>query len=331
VLRRLRDEGHTIVIVTHRLDEVLTLAEDVTILRRGRVVHSGPTAGQTVADLGRLLVGDSALPGVDTLAAPGPDATVRLRVSGLRVLRGAATPLLDGVDLEVREGEILGLAGVEGNGQDVLVEVIAGLRVPSSGTVSLDGKDLGHASIGQRLQAGLAHVPEDRRDRGLLLGASVAANMVLGRERDFARGRALPVVDDDAVDRFAAGLVATLDVRPPEASVPVLALSGGNQQKVVVAREIGRSPRVLLAAQPTRGVDLGAMARIHRAITDFARSGGAVIVLSADLGELLALCHRVAVFRRGRIVAALRPEQTDARSMGAIMVGLAAEPSEATP
>jgi simple sugar transport system ATP-binding protein len=322
VVLRLRASGRTIVIVTHRLDEVLAIASACTVLRRGRTVHSGPITGHTIQSLGRLVVGPTALPDVQRPPEPAPGEAVVLSVADLEVARGRGPLALAGVSLSVRRGEILGLAGVEGNGQDVLVEAIAGLVRPRKGTIALGGRDLTRLSVRERLRAGVAHIPEDRRDRGVVLGLSIGDNLVLGREGDFARHG---VVRQAEIDRFGHERVRALDVRPPEPSALVGALSGGNQQKVVVGRELGRRPQLLLAAQPTRGVDLGASARIHAALTAFAAAGGAVLLLSADLGELLALSHRVVVFRRGRVVAERRPAETTARDLGAIMVG--AEPT----
>ncbi|MFZ4578974.1 MAG: ABC transporter ATP-binding protein [Myxococcota bacterium] len=318
VLTRLRDEGRTIVIVTHRLDEVMDIATGLTVLRHGRLAFAGTTAGRTVHELGRLVVGDTELPEVERPAVPEANLAPRLRIEGLRVERAKGHAVVDDVTLEVRPGEILGLAGVEGNGQDALIECLAGLRPVVRGRILLDGQDVTRTSVRQRREAGIGHVPEDRRERGLVVRDAVAANAVLGDEKRFARKG---FMDDTAVLAYADVLVRQVDIRPPDATLPALALSGGNQQKVVVAREVGRSPRVLLCAQPTRGVDLGAMARIHKVLTDFARQGGAVILLSADLGELLALSHRIAVFRRGKVAELLRPQDTDARSLGACMVG----------
>lgn len=323
VLRRLRDAGGTIVLITHKLDEVLEAAGMVTVMRAGRTVARFPTAGATPATIARAMVGrDVALAARDARAdAPGAGAP-RLAVQDLRVAGRAGRPAVDGVTFAVHAGEILGIAGVEGNGQTELVEALAGLRA-STGRVLLDGADVADWPVAARTAAGLAHVPEDRHARGLVLDWSVADNLVLGQQHRFARPGRLDVA---AVAAHAAAQVAAFDIRPADPSLPARALSGGNQQKVVVARELGggRDVRVLLAAQPTRGVDVGAIEQIHARLRAARDAGAAVLLVSADLGELLALSSRVAVMYRGRLVFTCAGREASPDRLGPWMTGAGA-------
>ncbi len=323
-LRELAASGTTIVIVTHKLDEVREVADDVTVLRAGKTVavftagRVAPTAGDAyrepaerldIAAIARAMVGAD-LPEATQVAAPASDAAPALVVSKLTA--GA----LRGIDLAVRTGEIVGVAGVDGNGQRELALAIAGLCV-STGTVAIAGRDVTRASPAVRFAAGLAHVPEDRHHGGLVIDASIAENLALGRADIAGTFR----IDHGAVARHAAAQIAALDIRPPDPAAIVRALSGGNQQKVVIGRELSR-PKLaaVVAAQPTRGVDLGAVARIHERLRAAATSGAGVLVISADLDELLALCHRVVVLLRGRIVG----EGRDRAALGALMTGAGA-------
>jgi simple sugar transport system ATP-binding protein len=232
---------------------------------------------------------------------------------------------VDGVSFDVAPGEILGVAGVEGNGQTELVEAIAGLRAAAAGRVALGSRDVTGASVRERADAGLAHIPEDRHRRGLVLDYSVADNLILGRQHHFARGGAgaLGALDATRVAANAAERVRDFDVRPPDPALPARALSGGNQQKVVIAREMGRDFTVLLAAQPTRGVDVGAIEFIHARLREARAAGKAVLLVSAELNEILALADRVAVMYRGRFVAVLPRAAASEEVLGPYMTGAA--------
>ncbi|MBL9014062.1 MAG: ATP-binding cassette domain-containing protein [Myxococcales bacterium] len=309
-LRALAGEGTTVVIVTHKLDEVRSVADDVTVLRAGKTVATFSTADGPLdtAAIARAMVGAD-LPRAEKLAPPADDANVALAVAGLSF--GALVE----ATLEVRAGEIVGIAGVDGNGQRELGLAIAGL-VAAQGRVTLGGTDVTRASPARRLAAGLAHIAEDRHHGGLILPLSIADNLALGRTDVTGRFR----VDRGRVRAFAEERIAELDIRPPDPDALVEALSGGNQQKVVVARELSR-PRLVavLAAQPTRGVDLGAVARIHERLRAAAAAGAGVLVISADLDELLALCHRIHVMLRGTLVG----ERSTREELGALMTGAA--------
>jgi general nucleoside transport system ATP-binding protein len=313
-LRRLAAQGTTIVIVTHKLDEVRAVADAVTVLRAGDSVATFVPPLE-VGAIARAMVG-AELPGSTAAPEVAAGAPVRLALARLGV-RDA----LHDVSLEVRAGELVGVAGVDGNGQRELALAIAGL-CPHVGTVHLSGRDVTRRAPGARLGAGLAHIPEDRHHGGLVLDATIADNLTLGRADITGRFR----IDRARVAGFADARIAELDVRPSDRDAVVRALSGGNQQKVVVARELSRpNLAAVVAAQPTRGVDLGAVVRIHDRLRSAAAAGAGVLVISADLDELLALCHRVVVLLRGRVVgeragAALREPQVRA-ALGALMTG----------
>jgi simple sugar transport system ATP-binding protein len=353
-LRTLAAQGTTIVLVTHKLDEVRAVADAVTVLRAGQTVATfGKDASST--EIARAMVG-AELPEPGSVAAPGDAAAVALALEDVSVARVEATDdpvgavlgihvrglrqlatgeqgdgtqrvrgdALHGITLSVRAGEIVGVAGVDGNGQRELAQAIAGL-VTHGGRVRIGERDVTSATAARRLAAGLAHIPEDRHHGGLVLDASVAENLALGRRDITGRFR----IDRERVRANAEARIADLDIRPPDPGALVRALSGGNQQKVVVARELSRAAlRAVVAAQPTRGVDLGAVARIHERLRAAAAGGAGVLVISADLDELLALCHRIVVMLRGRIVGerggdALRA--ADARiELGRLMTGAVA-------
>ena len=293
-MRALTGRGITVLLVTHKLDEVREVADDVTVLRAGTTVATFSTrdAPLSPADIARAMVG-SDLPPPQRVPAPPAEAPIALEVRDAN-----AAPGLVEASLVVRAGEIVGVAGIDGNGQSELARAIAGLAPLARGSIAIAGTVVTRASPATRLRAGLAHVHEDRHHGGLLLDATVADNLALGRRDITGRFR----VDRARVDAFARERIADLDIRPPDPAAIVRSLSGGNQQKVVVGRELSR-PNIacIVASQPTRGVDLGAVARIHERLRDAARAGAGVLVISADLDELLALCHRVVVLLRGRI------------------------------
>ncbi|MEP6865734.1 MAG: ATP-binding cassette domain-containing protein [Deltaproteobacteria bacterium] len=361
MMRELAKAGTAIVFVTHKLDEVRAVADSVTVLRAGQTVATFDQLGGEVDvhAIAKAMVGGE-LPAQSSIPSPAPDAKVALALRGVSVAgdiaaapgpglathaaggravqevavalrKGSTKPapdprahVLEAIDLTVRAGEILGVAGVDGNGQRELALAIAGLA-PYAGTISLAGRDLAGRTPHERLAAGLAHVPEDRQRGGLVLDASVADNLALGRTDITGRFR----IDRAAVARFADARIAELDIRPASRDAVARSLSGGNQQKIVIGRELSRpSLAAVIAAQPTRGVDLGAVARIHDQLRAAASAGAGVLVISADLDELLALCHRVVVMLRGRIVgeragAELRAEGARA-ALGEWMTGSAA-------
>ena len=325
-LRTLAAGGTTIVIVTHKLDEVRAVADDVTVIRAGVTVTTfaakpgAPASDHArldVAAIARAMVG-SDLPPPGRVAAPAADAKIALELGGVSVGDD-----LKGVRLAVKAGEIVGVAGVDGNGQRELALAIAGLA-RTQGPIRIAGRDVASASPAERLALGLAHIPEDRHHGGLWLEASIADNLALGR-RDLTGGFR---IDRGKVAAHAAAQIRALDIRPAEPSTIVGALSGGNQQKVVIGRELSRPGlRCVLASQPTRGVDLGAIVRIHDQLRAAATAGAGVLVISADLDELLTLCHRIVVVLRGRIVGERAGDDLHGEAaraaLGALMTGAA--------
>ena len=323
VLRQMRQGGDTIVLITHKLDEVMEVSDTVTVMRQGQTVGRVATRLTSPAELARLMVGrDVALTGAG--GAPVPVHTVRadvrvaLEVRELTVADARKAHAVDGVSFAIAPGEILGVAGVEGNGQTELVEAIAGLRAIASGAILLDGHDISRRAVRARSDAGLSHIPEDRQTRGLVLDYSIADNLILGQQHRFARHGAL---DAARIADNARRQIATFDIRPSDATAPARALSGGNQQKIVIAREMGRDFSVLLAAQPTRGVDVGAIEFIHAQLREASAAGKAVLLVSADLAEILALSDRIAVMYGGRFAAVLPRADATKDVLGAYMTG----------
>ena len=358
VLRGLRDEGGTIVVITHKLDEVMDISDAVTVLRDGRTVDRMRTSDTDPRSIARAMVGrevalvGSALGALDAGAEAGsgargappagkvpseaarPTATFppsesqqrsALEVRGLSVRSGAGGQAVTDVSFAIAPGEILGIAGVEGNGQTELIEAIAGLRPVSSGRILLDGRDLADLGVRARGDAGLSHIPEDRHERGLVLDYSVADNLILGMQHRFASGP-IATLDRRRVASNAADKIRAFDIRPTDPALPARALSGGNQQKIVIAREMGRDFQVLLAAQPTRGVDVGAIEFIHSQLLAARDAGKAVLLVSADLPEVLALSDRVAVMYEGRIVVLLPRRDASAEVLGPFMTGASKSP-----
>jgi general nucleoside transport system ATP-binding protein len=323
ILRGLREQGKTIIIITHKLHEVLELSDNITVMRDGKTVGNLPTGEATAEGLARMMVGRDVLLRVEKDAARPRDPVLTVRGLSLQNAEGAHA--LKEVSFEVRGGEILGIAGVEGNGQTELIEAIAGLRPASSGQILLaDGaaglRDVTKLSVRERADAGLSHIPEDRHVRGLILDYSVADNLILGLQHHFSRGVRL---DWERVAENARQQVAAFDIRPPDPMLPARALSGGNQQKVVIAREMGRDFRVLLAAQPTRGVDVGAIEFIHSRLREARSAGKAILLVSADLAEVLALSDRIGVMYGGRLVAVLPRAEANLEILGRHMTGAA--------
>ena len=318
VLRELRANGTAIVLITHKLAEVAAIADRVTVLRAGRVVGGGMAAAFTRATLAELMVGR--VPAPLGARAEHTAGEPRLEAVNLSVGASAGRTVVHDVTLTVRAGEILGVAGIEGNGQHELVECLAGLRPAQRGRVRIAGHDVTHAGVREHSAAGLAHIPADRLSRGLVAAMTSAENMVLGRQHDAAHG---PWLGGPALLERARAPLAAHDVRPADPATEAGRLSGGNQQKLVVARELGRAARVLIAAHPTRGVDLGAVDAIHRRILAARDAGLAVLVVSSELSEILALSDRIVVMTGGRLVHETTPAATDERTLGLHMTGRA--------
>jgi ABC-type uncharacterized transport system ATPase subunit len=316
VLRRLRDAGHSIVFISHKLYEVLEVADRITVIRRGRVVGQRLPAETDEDDLAALMVGRGVQLTVDRGEShPG---NVALSVEKVRIKDDRGSEVVPGIDLEVRAGEILGIAGVAGNGQDELVEVITGLRRPSGGHIVLDDRDITGTSPRDLHHLGVAFVPADRHRFGLVLSFPLTDNMVLNDyfAAPFARGI---LRDQGACLDHAKTQIEQYDCRTPSATVPAATLSGGNQQKLVVAREFSRALKLLVLDQPTRGLDVGSVEFIHRQIIAKRNAGTAILLVSAELDEVLELADRIAVMYRGRIVAVRDGRTADKNEIGLLM------------
>jgi general nucleoside transport system ATP-binding protein len=318
VLRDLVKNGKTIIFISHKLKEVLEISDRITVMRRGKVVGHLTTKGTTEEEIATLMVGREVLLRVDK--KPAQPGAVVMRVDNVTASSDRGVAALKGVSFELRQGEILGIAGVEGNGQSELMEVLAGTRRPTGGSVLLGDRDITTYDARTERDAGVAFIPEDRRGTGLVLSFSIAENSILGRERAPAFSWKALVLRLAAIRDWARRLVKEFDVRTPTIDVAARNLSGGNQQKVIVAREIGSKPKVLLAAQPTRGVDIGAIEFIHRRIVQERDTGTAVLLVSAELDEVRSLSDRIAVMYEGRIVSIEGPETPEER-LGLLMTG----------
>jgi simple sugar transport system ATP-binding protein len=317
VLRSLRDDGKAIVFISHKLGEVLGIADRVTVLRRGRKVDTVPTEGATEESLARLMVGRDVLLRVDKPPAQRRDPA--LEVQDLHVRDDRGLPAVQGVDLTVHAGEIVALAGVDGNGQSELVEAVTGLRTAERGTILVEGRDLSRAGARDMVDAGVSHIAEDRHRRGLVLNFTVAENLAL---REYRRPELSwhGWLSPRRMAARARTLIREFDVRGGDADTPAAALSGGNQQKCVIAREIACNPRVLVAAQPTRGLDVGAIEFVHRRLVAERDAGRGILLISLESEEVRSLADRILVIYEGRIVGEFPPDASE-EELGIAMTG----------
>ncbi len=319
VLRKLREKGGTVVIITHRLDEVMDISNMITVMRAGTTVERIRTADTSPSQIARAMVGrEVALSAHRRTVRPSNAGATILEVRDLVVGGHRKAREVDSLSFTISAGEILGIAGVEGNGQTELIEALAGLRTIESGTISINGVDVTRKAVHERREAGLTHIPEDRHRRGLILDYSIADNLVLGDHGEYSRNG---ILDFGRIGTHADGNVSKYDIRPPRHELAARALSGGNQQKIVIAREMGRDFSVLLASQPTRGVDVGAIEFIHERLLEARSQGKAVLLVSAELNEVLALADRVAVMFRGRFATVLPIAEANEEVLGEYMVG----------
>ncbi|MFF4173153.1 ABC transporter ATP-binding protein [Streptomyces sp. NPDC001744] len=353
-LRELKSEGLTVIFISHKLGEVLKVADDITVIRRGTTVGTADPRTATTKQLAELMVG-SELPSPETRESTVTDVPM-LRVEGLTLseagataaapLTSAAPPdpagsaavheeaaggrkLLDDVSLTIHKGEILGIAGVEGNGQTELIEALMGMSVPDAGVITLDGEDITKVSVRKRREGGIGYIPEDRHRHGLLLESPLWENRILGHVTEAPNSKR-GVLDPKAARKDTERIVREYDVRTPGIDVTAASLSGGNQQKLIVGREMSHHPKFLIAAHPTRGVDVGAQAQIWDAIRDARREGLAVLLISADLDELIGLSDTLKVMYRGRLVADADPATITPEELGSAMTGAATGRLEGT-
>ena len=317
IVRSLQAEGKSIIFITHKLNEVLQIADRITTLRFGKQVGTVPREGATQESLARMMVGREVVLRVEK--PPAQPGEVLLSAEDLVVVDDRGLEACRGVSLEVRAGEIVGIAGVDGNGQSELIDALTGLRQPASGRIVVGGKDVTNASARDVLDNGMGHIPEDRQRRGLVLDFSLAENLALHDYRTPPESRFGWLFPRRLVER-ARRLLKEFDVRGGGPQTPAAALSGGNQQKVVVAREVSRDPRVLVAAQPTRGLDVGAIEFVHRRLVTERDEGRAIMLVSFELEEILSLSDRILVVYEGRIVGEYPPDVSE-EDLGFAMTG----------
>ena len=330
LFRSLRDvvaaDNRAVVLVSHKLDEILSATDDITIMRRGSVVERALTSNTDASSLARAMVGrDVTLrsqraedPDAGATSAEGPDAPVMLHVSHATARRGRGVPVLDDLSLTVRAGEILGVAGVEGNGQRELGDLLSSLLPLTSGSVTVDGFEVSTKRPGAMARSGVGVIPEDRHDSGVVLDMTVAENLVLVNPDEVAHRS---VLDADQIEQRALRLIKEFDVQCSGPDAPMWSLSGGNQQRVVLARELDQSPKVLVAAQPTRGLDVGAIEYMGQRLRAAAEDGVAVLLISSELDEILDLSDRIAVMYRGRVVGEMARRDADLAQIGLLMGG----------
>jgi simple sugar transport system ATP-binding protein len=318
-LRHMVSEGHGLVFISHKLNEVMAISDRVTVLRDGRMVGTIPGREATRDILVSMMVGREVKP-----LAPQPiqAGAVRLKIEKLRAMGDRGTEMLRGVDLEVRGGEIVGLAGVSGNGQRELAQCLAGLRKVIDGTIIIEEQDMTHATLRERLDAGLAYIPEERMRDGAIREFSVEENLFLHDHGspDYTRG---PFLDFRKMAAQANKLVAQYAVKTPRLDTPIKNLSGGNIQKLIMARELSRQPKILIAAQPTRGVDIGATEYIHQRLLEQRAAGMAILLISEDLDEVRALSDRIAVMYEGQIIGVVQRGEATVEEIGLMMAGVA--------
>ena len=319
ILRRMREQGKTVVIITHKLAEVLAISDEVTVMRDGKVVGRVQTSETNAAELARMMVGREVLLRVEKPEAnPG---SAELSVQNLSIV-SKGVKRVDDVSFEVRKGEILGIAGVEGNGQTELIEALAGLISPSqlSGKILFEDRDITKAGARLRRELGIAHIPEDRHRRGLLLEFDLAENAILGvHYRKPIVSYAGVLLDSMAIRQRANDIIQGFDVRPANPDLPARSLSGGNQQKLIIGREFKVEPKLLLVSQPTRGVDIGAIEFIHRKLVGLRDAGCAVLLVSAELEEVTSLSDRLLIIHEGRIAGEVDPKVATIEEIGLLM------------
>jgi simple sugar transport system ATP-binding protein len=323
ILRRMREQGKTVVIITHKLSEVLAISDEVTVMRDGKVVGRVQTNETNAAELARMMVGRDVLLRIEKPQARPSGTVLSVRDLSLRSKEG--THRLNGISFEVRAGEIVGIAGVEGNGQTELIEALAGLILPPavSGITEFEGKDITGTNARRRKELGIAHIPEDRHRRGLLLDFDLAENSILGVHYRPPAAAHLGniLLDGKAIHSHASQIIRDFDVRPPNPDLPARSLSGGNQQKLIIGREFDLNPKLLLVAQPTRGVDIGAIEFIHSKLVALRDAGCAILLVSAELEEVTALADRLLVIYHGQIVSEVDPKTVTNEEIGLLMTG----------
>jgi len=326
ILKGLKDQGKTVILITHKLREIMEATDNVSVMRRGTMVGTVKTSETSPEELAELMVGRKVL--LEVEKKPAVPGKVVLKVENLRVKDEHGVERLKGVSFEIRAGEILGIAGVAGNGQSELLEALGGIA-SATGLIMLNGAELplaGHGADGQsRRAAGIAHVPEDRQHLGLIMDFAAWENVAFGYHNAPEYQKNAILMDNAALRADCAKKMETFDVRPPIPALAAKSFSGGNQQKIVVAREIERNPDLLLVGQPTRGVDIGAIEFIHKQIVALRDAGKAILLVSVELDEIMSLSDRIAVMFDGRLMGFRDPDKTDERELGLLMAGMSGE------
>ncbi len=317
ILRKMREQGKTIVIITHKLEEVLAISDEVTVMRDGKTVGNVVTSETNAKDLARMIVGRDVLLRVEKTDANPKDVILNVKNLSAKSKHGAA---LSDVSFNVRSGEIVGIAGIEGNGQTELIEAIAGLIAIDRGKIELVNTEISTLSVRRRTEMGIAHIPEDRHKRGLLLDSDLEENVILGvhyRPPITSGG----FLNSTAIETRTREIIKNFDVRPPNAELAAKNLSGGNQQKLIIGREFELNPKLLLVSQPTRGVDIGAIEFIHRKLIALRDAGSAILLVSAELEEVTALADRLLVIYKGKFVGEVNPKTASVEEIGLLMTG----------
>ncbi|MBD1373647.1 ABC transporter ATP-binding protein [Hazenella sp. IB182357] len=322
IMKNLVKEGKTIIFITHKLKEIMRTCDRVTVIRRGKVIDTVDVAGNDENTLASLMVGRKVSFSIDKEDAETGETI--LDIQNLVMEKGNGVKVINGLNMEVKAGEIVGLAGVDGNGQSELIEAITGLQSIKSGHIKLNKQDIANQRPRKITESGVGHIPEDRQKRGLVLDFTVSENMVLQTyyQPPFTKGMSIQF---NEIDQFAKRLIEEYDVRTPSIDTPIRALSGGNQQKAIIAREVDREPTLLIAAQPTRGLDVGAIEFIHRKLVEQRDNGKAVLLVSLELDEILKLSDRIAVIYEGVIVGWVDPQNATEEELGLLMAGSALE------
>ena len=322
ILRTLKDEGKSVILITHKLREIMAITDQVSVMRRGEMVAHFETSKTNVGELAEAMVGRRVLLRVDKTPAKPGEIVLDVKNVTWKDKKGIAR--VDNVSLTVRKGEIVGIAGVSGNGQSELLDCIAGITRPSSGEIIFEGKAIGHLADPAYLRGeGLAHVPEDRQHRGLITSFDAAESSILGWHHDNALGRGFRLDRKSVVDRCASEM-KEFDVRPANPLLKSAKFSGGNQQKIILAREIERDPDLLIVGQPTRGVDIGAIEFIHRRLIELRDQGKAILLVSVELDEIRSLSDRIVVMFAGKVMGERGPD-ADERELGLLMAGVTKE------